>query len=223
MLEPPRTIPHEVEVEVELDTATIVRRTAKAAIVAYSGYFAFLPLFFWVGVREPFYIVAMVACCLANIAILAHHARSNTKFHPYLLAAGSALLVLVLARMFSPFLVAPGTAAVTTLGLMFGPAYVTRRSAFVMIAVMSSAVLLPWLAETVGWISQTLTVNAAGINMDSPAMGTSTVPSQFILVGYTIALVTIAVTMGISRRDAERSARRTLHLQSWHLRQLVPR
>jgi len=223
MLEPPRTIPHEVEVEVELDTATIVRRTAKAAIVAYLGYFAFLPLFFWVGVREPFYIGAMVACCLANIAILAHHARSDTKFHPYLLAAGSALLILVLARMFSPFLVAPGTAAVTALGLMFGPAYVTRRSALVMIAVMSSAVLLPWLAETVGLISHTLTVNEAGINMDSPAMGTSTVPSQFILVGYTIALVTIGVTMGISRRDAERSARRTLHLQSWHLRQLVPR
>jgi serine/threonine-protein kinase len=223
MLEPPRTIPHEVEVEVELDTATIVRRTAKAAIVAYFGYFAFLPLFFWVGVREPLYIVAMVGCCLANVAILGHHARANTKFHPYLLAAGSALLVLVLARMFSPFLVAPGTAAVTALGLMFGPAYVTRRSALAMIAVMSSAVLLPWLAETAGWISKTLTVNAAGVNMDSPAMGTSSIPSQCILVGYTIALVTIAVTMGISRRDAERSARRTLHLQSWHLRQLVPR
>ena len=224
MLEPPRTIPHEVEVEVELDTARIVRRTAKAAIVAYFfGYFAFVPVFFWVGVREPFYIVAMLGCCLANVAILVHHARPNTKFHPYLLAAGSALLVLVLARMFSPFLIAPGAAAVTALGLMFGPAYATRRSAIVMIVVMLSAVLLPWFAETVGWISPTITVNAAGINMDWPAMDTSTVRSQFILVGYTVSLVAIAVTMGISRRDAERSARRTLHLQSWHLRQLVPR
>jgi hypothetical protein len=37
-----------------------------------------------------------------------------------------------------------------------------------------------------------------------------------------VMLITAAVLRATGLRRAERSARRSLHLQAWHLRQLVP-
>jgi hypothetical protein len=184
------------------------------------AYVAVLPLLFHAGFRDPIYPIAMTSLVALNLGLLWWRSRAAQGAVAIILAV--VLLIAMLGRMFSPFLVAPGLAAVSGVTIMFGLVPATARAAVAMIAVLVGAVLLPWLAEAGGLVSSTIGHTARALVLETPGLQTRTTTSIALLIGYTVLLVAAAVLIATQLRRSEVRARGHLHLQAWQLRQLVP-
>jgi hypothetical protein len=135
---------------------------------------------------------------------------------------GSGAMIALLARMFSPFFIAPGIAAVTAVGLTLGFMPATVRGAATTISVMSAAVLLPWLAELAGWLTPSFRSMPAQLVILAPGVQARETVSVYVFAGYAVMLVVATVLVVHAVRRADRTVREALHLQAWQLRQLVP-
>jgi serine/threonine-protein kinase len=135
---------------------------------------------------------------------------------------GNAILIGMLARMFSPFLIAPGVAAATTIAMLGSPLFRRERMIGPLVALMITAVLVPWLLELVGVLAPTMSFDAGRMTIHDIKVEISAFPVQAGLATFTVALVFVAalVSRALSRGDED--AQRRLHLQAWQLRQLVP-
>jgi serine/threonine-protein kinase len=222
MLEPPPEVPRDVvEALDRLDEET-VRRNAIPAVVAYTIYLLFVPLIMWVGVDDPLYLGAMIAGVLVNGYLafdLAHSKRAMSPLRFRLVVFANVALIFVMARMFTPFLIAPGLAVGTLLTVSLHPKF--GRTWF-LIAAMSAAVVVPWLGEVVGVWPPTISSVDGGILLQPPGGDLKAFEMQIALVAYVVALCTIVGLLARRVVESERSTRRTSYVQAWHLRQLVP-
>jgi len=102
---------------------------------------------------------------------------------------------------------------------MTGPQYAKRQASLVAV-VSILAVLAPALAELVGWLTPTIEVAEGVATIRTYAIQG---PGTFfaLMSAFTIAIVTAAVVVVRGLRQAERRARRYMHVQAWQLRQLV--
>jgi len=226
MLEPPRDIPDEVQRAVEKDRVADRRRAARVATFACIGYVAVFVMISVLGFSRPIYPILFSAMIVSNVAVLAWAQRSSAPGNivPMLVASGA--MVMLLARMFSPFLIGPGLAAVTSIAFVLGLIPLTRGATLAVIAVHITAVLLPWLAEELGWLSRSFELTPEAVYFFAPGLKVDhdmhVEAHTYVLAGYTIVLVVAAVYMTNTVRRAQVAARRALHLQAWQLRQLVP-
>ena len=86
---------------------------------------------------------------------------------------------------------------------------------------MIGAVVVPYLGEYTTLFSSTFTFRADGVVLHTAALRGSEAAQILITTTYLIMTVTFAGYIGYVTRQSERSARRQVHLQAWHLRQLV--
>jgi eukaryotic-like serine/threonine-protein kinase len=221
MLEPPAAPPREVENEIEADNLASVRRNARVGLLGYLGYLAFVPTLLWLAPGHQGYALALFAIIACNAGVLAWHAFGKSQPQPWRIVAGNVLLVVLLARMYSPFLIAPGVAAVTTMAVVFSPSYTRRLWVGVVVALMVGAVLVPWLAEQVGIVSATTAVGD-GLALTGPALHVGATAQLLVLVGIVVALVAAAGWIAHAMRKTEYAMRHQLYVQAWQLRQLVP-
>jgi hypothetical protein len=188
---------------------------------AYVLVFAMLAL---VGFSRPIYPILFASAIVLNLAVLVFYERSKAKVarSPIPLALASFALVAIIARMFSPFWIAPGVAAVTAMAFMLGIMPLTRLATAAAIAIGAAAVLVPWIAEEVGLLSKSFVLTAKAAIVLSPGMQETEAVHVSVLAAYSVVLVIAAVMMAVAVRRAEAEARKSLHLQAWQLRQLVP-
>jgi hypothetical protein len=87
---------------------------------------------------------------------------------------------------------------------------------------MTASVLTPWALEFAGVLPRTLAVDRGNLILTAPALDLRLPHAELALAAYVVGL--IGITSVIARRLAvvQREARRTLQLQAWHLRQLMP-
>ena len=129
----------------------------------------------------------------------------------------------LLARMFTPFVIAPGAGAVALVTYAFDPRSRSRLLTVVMTVGMIGAVLLVYLAEVVGLVSPTTINHGSYIEIRSPVEGMDHYPSLPAACCF-VAVLMIVASWGsyFFMRDARRS-RDQLHSHAWHLRQLIKR
>jgi serine/threonine-protein kinase len=222
MLEPPRDIPNEVAAALAEDHVLAQRRNARVGLFAYVGYILVFAMLAGVGFSAPIYPMMFSALIVINIGLLWWHERSSRPRNPLPLLIASGLLVGTVARMFSPFLVGPSIAAVTAMAFTLGMMPTTRAGVLATIGVTTGAVLLPWIGEEVGLLSRSLEITAKELIMSAPGIQDEEPVQVVVFAVYTLVLVVAAVLMAYSVRRSEAEARRSLHLQAWQLRQLVP-
>jgi eukaryotic-like serine/threonine-protein kinase len=227
MLEPTAvTVP---DVEASLESAR-ARSSAEHAIVGVMGYLAllgFVPFMLWSGLRSPMYLVAFVALlgCLIAIALYgARHQTSGLKLTPrgVLAIAGNAALVGLLARMYSPVVIAPGVAALIAGFLSSNPTLCAPRVVRVTVVVFSLAILAPWFAELLGFIEPTVIFTGDTMRIVPAAVEIDRVAMSVGLLVFAPSLVIVAGLLLAQRANAEAAVQRRLHLQAWRLRQLLP-
>jgi len=224
MLEPPRTWPAEVEAELREDDEKTVRNSARVAGWSYVGFLAFLPLVWWIAPAGSPYVLALSGLVVLNMALCwwGVHTR-QTAGKAGLLAIANALLLAVIARMYTPFLIAPALAAMSVMAILFTPLRSRLTSTAGLIALTWAAVLGPWLLERVGVLSATVTVDERGVLLDALAVAGDETSTLVVAALYVAALIAAAAGMATGIRARERTAKRHLHLQAWQLRQLVPK
>ena len=220
MLEPPPTLPPEVVKQFDSESADVVRRTASAAAIASGNYLVFAPLLAAVGggAKLP-ELICMAGLSTMAVLFLLWMRRPGRPFLALPVIIIHVALVAVVARIYTPFLLGPGVAAVTAMGFMTGPQYAKRQAMWVAI-VAFLGVMLPFLAELAGWLSPSIDVGEGFAVITSP-MFHSAAGTFSLLSLYTAAIIAGCVVMTRGLKSAERRARASMHLQAWQLRQLV--
>ena len=220
MLQPAPRTPAAVAAEFEDAELPEQLRMAKVSIATYAGYACVAPLLLVFGIRDAPYLCALVAIALGNIAIATVTLVQRRAAPRIAVAIGHAAMLGLIARMFTPLFIAPG---VTALMLMAYAQHPTTRQRDLVGggALAIAAVLGVWGAEAVGWISSTTIVDGGVIQLVPPLDGLARFPIIPALCCYSILLVAVAAEFAYSVARRGRDARRELHVQAWHLRQLV--
>jgi hypothetical protein len=222
MLEPPKVTPREVSDAIVAEDVGTSRVNAKAGVLAALASIAFLPLVWWMAPGASGY-VASLAAALAVSGIIAFHNLTTARPRVGIAVAGNALVVALIAVMFSPILIAPGVAAVLGMSMVVIPRLSRLNSAAGVALLMIAGVLGPWLTELAGLASPTLSSFGDGIALRAPGLRGSEVAISTVGMIYSVGLIIGATWVGEAMRARIRQAQHRLHLQAWQLRQLVPR
>lgn len=220
MLQPAPRTPATVAAEFEDAELPEQLRMAKVSIATYAGYACVAPLLLAFGIRDAPYLCALVAIALGNIAIASVTLVQRRPAPRIVVALGHAAMVGLIARMFTPLFIAPGITALTLMAYAQHAA-TRRRDLASGSALAIAAVLGVWGAEALGWISATTVIDGGVIRLAPPLEGVAGFPIVPALCCYSILLVAVATEFAYSVARRGRDARRGLHVQAWHLRQLV--
>ena len=223
MLEPPRETPPEVTEAMAGDNVRDAKAVAKAGLWAVFGAMFFIPLLWWIGPAGSPYAPMLMTFLLLDGVVILHTVRSKVP-KPGLLVLANTIIVILLARMFSPILIAPGVAGSLAMAMVLTPRFSLLGSPVTISALMAGGVAGPLLLEQMGVISTTMSVSPAGVLFAAPALS-GDLAGPTILVGalYAVALVAGAAIAAHQMRTRAVAAAQHLHLQAWQLRQLVPR
>jgi eukaryotic-like serine/threonine-protein kinase len=213
MLEPPTVTPRAVIQAIDDDDMTAQRRNARLGARAYLAFSVFLPILFVGSLTGP--ALALIACTIVSCLLLWFYER------PQLVAIVNIVMIAALARMFSPLFLAPGIAAVVTLGLVHGPTYRSAVATWGFAVAMVLAVLAPLFAEQVGLLSTTMQLDTGSAKFLSTGVRLSATQGLIGLIGYAVMMIVAAAWLGSALWKTQRSLRHTLHLQAWQLGQLV--
>ncbi|HUS31318.1 MAG TPA: serine/threonine-protein kinase [Kofleriaceae bacterium] len=219
LVEPPREPPPEVVSEMAKEDEGLVRSSARVGAIANSIYVLLVPMLLIAGSVPLLYSLAISALAVLGTGYLMYMARPGGAYRLWPIALVDTLLLVVVARLLSPFVFGIAASAVTVVGLMAGPAVSLRRGIAVA-TMLSLAVLLPWLGEQVGWLSSTIDVARGEMTLRSPLYW-SPAMTHLALVLATIVGTFAALALTRQLRFAERDARLRMHMQAWQLRQLV--
>jgi hypothetical protein len=221
MLEPPATTPKEVHDALAADDQRSARAIIKLGIVAVVAALAFIPLVWWMA-PTAWYVVAY-AGMLALLGVVGWYASTRERPRPGYVVIGNTLLIVLIARMFSPLLIAPGLAAVLGLAMMLAPRMSWLGSAASVASLSILAIFGPLILELLGAIPPTISVDDRGVLFAAPAVAGNPLPTILTGTLYAAGLVIAACLMGDITRTRTRAANQHLHMQAWQLRQLVPR
>ncbi|HLL21957.1 MAG TPA: serine/threonine-protein kinase [Kofleriaceae bacterium] len=221
MLEPPSETPREVIEAIQADDIQTTKWNAQAGIWTLMASLAFTPFAWWIAPSASPHVAALTLMFLINLGVL-FHAHIAQVPRPGYLVIGNALIVLIVSRMFSPLLIAPGIAAVLAMAMVLTPKFSFLGSAVTIAVIMLAAIFAPLALERLDVLSRTVSVSEAGVLFSSPAIAGNEIPTILVGVFYTTALVIGACAMGGTMRRRTRTAYRRLQLQAWQLRQLVP-
>ncbi len=219
MIQPPKVLPPEVRRSFDSESAKVVRRTATVAAFASGAYILFAPLLAVFGDAPPAQLAVMITLAAMSAASLWWMRKPGRAFIAAPVIALHISLIVLINRMFSPFLIAPGLAAVTAIGVMTGPQYRKRQATFIWLAACL-AVVGPWVAEMLGYLDKTIEVFDGGLVIHSDIIQASAT-FWVLMVLYSVMLIGAAVLLTRGMRVAERNARKQMHVQAWQLRQLV--
>jgi serine/threonine-protein kinase len=223
MFEPPAEMPAEVVEELAAQDIAEGRRQLRviARVSAFNA--LWVPLLLLLGVRDAGYLIVFAIVMLANLGGQLYAEKHPRWLHlgwPLAAATGIAM-ILVLARMWSPILVAPPFIVMCIMGLGLSSFGRDRRMMTYVGAVAIVTLMAAWGAEALGLVTRTISIEHGDLVLHSPMRGSDDLPFLPMLVFYAASLISSAAWISWSLSRLRHRARERLQLQSWHLRQLV--
>ena len=219
MLQAPRETPPEVERELEqLDLVALVS-SARFGMLAAIAYLAFFPLLVWIGFREPWYLIAGPGVSLLIIFATIYIAPRDPFLSGYIAIGGNAAMFALFAWMVSPVVIGPGP-CILMITILVAHRRLIRPWLLAVLTVL--ATLAPWVVQLAHGVLP-ITATGTDIVLHTAASQLDPMATVVGLVIYLVALAALATLLSASQHDEQREVRRTLQLQSWQLRQLVPR
>ena len=184
------------------------------------AYLAFFPILYWIGFHETWYLIAGPAVCVAIILDEILIAPKNPYLSGYIAIVGNLAMFALFGWMVSPIVIGPGPAVIMVSLLA---AHRRLIPPWILALLTSVATLLPWLLELAGVFDSRMSVTGSSIVLETAA--TKLDPSATLagLLIYIVALIHLAALIARLSDDDRRKVRRAMQLQSWQLRQLVPR
>ncbi|HEY1557886.1 MAG TPA: protein kinase [Kofleriaceae bacterium] len=220
MMQPPQQVPVEVEHELYTQDMVTLRTSARFGILVAVAYLAFFPMLYWIGWRDTWYLVAGPSVCIAIIVVELLVAPRNPFWSGYIAIVGNLAMFALFAWMVSPIVIGPGP-AIVMITLLAAHRRLIRTWLLGLLCVL--ATMSPWLLQLAGVVPETTSVSGRDIIIHTAAAGLDLDATMVGLVVYIAALAGLAVLLSRLQEDERVRIRRTLQLQSWQLRQLVPR
>jgi hypothetical protein len=225
MLSPPSTLPAVVAEELAVLDRETDRRHLRNVAALNVAQILMVPLLVLLGIHDVTYLVAFGGLGVVNLGAQIAAIRSARFFSARYTEMFGTLLAMaifaLLARMFTPFLCAPGFVAV---GLMsVGLSSIAReRKVIVKNALLSIvAVIGVWAAEAVGLLSRTTWVVGDTLVLRSPLEGIGRFPIIAAICVFVVMLIGTSAAIAHAVSSMHCRARKQLQIQSWQLRQLL--
>jgi serine/threonine-protein kinase len=220
LTEPPDQVPAEVADTIEAAAQKQLRMGAGAGAKIMLIWFLFLPLFWWMGMRD----VGVIASVLGPIGVAAavgfyesRRAVVRTGMQ-YFTFVCTTFAIAATSRIFGPFMLVPTLAATYAVSMHVHPHLAPRR--FVL-GLSCAAMIMPVLLEALGVLPRTVTVRdgamvirTLGTLREGPAMA-------FLTIGGVVMTVSACWFIG-QIRDALSHADCRLHVHAWHVQRMVP-
>jgi hypothetical protein len=222
MLDPPRETPREVHEAIAAEEILTAKANARFGLWALLACLAVTPTLWWIAPHGSGHVAAYTGVLLLNTGIY-FFAFHRKIIRPDLVIASNALTIAMLARMYTPLLVAPGVAAVLALAMVITPRLSALGSAVAVGCLYVSAAFLPLVFERLGLLGRTVSIDGNGILLRAPAVSSAENPALAIAAMYIVGLIVGTCWLAHGMRERSRTAHRHLHLQAWQLRQLVSR
>ena len=220
MLEPPKQMPKEVEELIHADDVRDARLVARAGLGTCIAAIAFAQLLWWLAPSGSHAPLWMTAVLVADV-FLAAYAAFAKKPVPGAIVLANTVIVIAVARLFSPILIAPGVAALLAMAMAMTPRFSWLSSVWSVAGFMVVGVIAPLVAERWGQVSATMRVDANGMCFFPAMIGPHETPAVAVAALYAICLIAGACSAGYAMRSRTQAAHRHLHVQAWQLRQLV--
>ncbi len=220
MLEPPTTVPREVEDDLEKADLESLKQSARFGTLAALAYLGFFPILFWIGFREAWYHIAGTTLCAFIVAVELGIAPKNPYWSGYLAITANLLMIALLSRIVSPFLIGAGPATVIVMLLANHRRLV---STWLLAGLTVLATLSPWLLELAGVLSPHAFVEGDAFIFRTAAGSLDSMGALFGLVLYIVVLIGLATLLARIQDNERRGVRRNLQIQAWQLKALIPR
>jgi serine/threonine protein kinase len=221
LVEPPRRIPAEVDKAMGESSTDQWRRGAVTGGFVYLACIPFAGLIAWMGVRDMglFALTAALLVTLAATSLVFGLSRWGRPPLAIVVATLNAIGLVVLSRIFGPFVIVPAFAVAST---MVFASHVDGPKQVAVIALGCVGVAVPAVGEWLGVFSPSYLFEAGRLVIlpqlaELPSLATNTT-----LLFSSLAMVIGASFLIALNRRARIDAERRLMLQTWALRQLVP-
>jgi hypothetical protein len=194
-------------------------KQSRFAARAMLSYFLMFPILIWMGILDWTILVAMFALVIFNMT-LARNLPRIPRAIPILVMT-NALLIVTAGRIFGPFLFVPMLFTGVSVAMISSPLLLHRPH--VVIATMVTAYVSPIVLEALGLWTKTwdvagnqFTVTSSVVHLEFEGV------ASFLILAGSILLIVMPIfvhQMAVGQRESRRQA----EIQSWHLRQLLPR
>jgi serine/threonine-protein kinase len=221
MLEPPKQLPAEVQTEIAHTDRVTSRRFVKNALAAHISTLTLVPIMWFIGVHDLFYMPAFATLATLG-AVLALIDLRLDRDMPWVHNAVVFASVALMARGFTPFLIAPAAVAVNAVAFAFHPRGKDRRHFVTFLALSLLAILGVWVCELVGLTSPTMAFAGGTITVTSPIEGADAIPLEWVLAAYVTIGTVNASVLAFRTARVTRKVREHAHVQAWQVRQLSP-
>ncbi len=221
MFEPPRELPQALRTELVASEIVTQRRQSRVAAVSFLAIVAFLAVIGSKGVRSWEQWLALGALTsVMGLAAWRLSQRNPVSNEMLFVAAGNAVLACLLSRAFGSLILVPAVTCVMALSLMSYPQLVDRVKT--VLAVVVAAWLLPVCLEYAGVIERTWLVTEGEIRSTSTLVEIGGIRTELVLVALNVGAIVVIGLFANALARTRRDAQRTLEIQAWHLRQLLP-
>lgn len=218
---PPRQVPPEVRAEMKLSQYEQNRSTGKLGAMTYASIFLYLPLFFWIGVRDATPLLVLFAAATLTTAVSVWVTRQRRP------PTGGVLAAMVLSNVtfaataffYGPFVLLPPIIVANTTAFAI---HLDRGHRWLAVALGCAVVLVPTLLEILAIVEPSYAFRGDTLVISARALELSPVPTTaFLTLASVAAVITGSVVVG-GVRNALREAEERLYLYAWHLREIVP-
>jgi serine/threonine-protein kinase len=219
IVEPPSVLPPALVASLDAAEREANRVRARTAALAFAAVLPFL-------IATPFFEVRSWPLLIGFFAALAGMAlvswlsyRRGAPIVPISLVTTFATVLLV-SRLAGPFVVTPVVIAGVAVGLMAITTLLGRP--WIVIAWIALSMAAPIALEALGVLGRTWWFDGETIRIHSAVVGGSNATLAVALVVANVLFIAVTALFARATSRDRRAAERRLHIQAWHLRQLLP-
>jgi hypothetical protein len=215
------TEPAPLRADLAASESRMQQKQGRVAVMSLIAVLVFLGAAALNGLRSAPVLVGIASWAL--VVLVVAHAVSRRPARPkemWAIAIGNVLLGALLSRLFGPLIIAPVVSCIMAVSLTSYPQLMAH--ARIIIPMLVIAWLGPVLLELAGVLAPTWeVVDGAVVSTSHVVELSSGATSALLVFGNCMAIIVIGVfanALARSRREAQRS----VEIQAWHLRQLLP-
>jgi eukaryotic-like serine/threonine-protein kinase len=216
----PRELPRVVRERIAEENKSLLRVRAKWGAVGYGGGILGISLL-GVAIRVPWLVAAMTVTWLAAALGYARVYRRPPAdgATPILVQILAALAIAGTSSYLGPLVLVPTVGVATVYGMALGA---RPSSRWVAAVIMCLAIAIPWGLEAAGLVPPSYALSPGALRLLPRAMYLGPLTLWFLFAVSLFAIVTVSILAGNFRRELTRM-QRSVHLQAWQLRQLLPK
>ncbi|HUH02097.1 MAG TPA: protein kinase [Kofleriaceae bacterium] len=217
----PDGMPAEVESEIEKSYRRRTRWIGGIGAGTYLAIFGFLPLLWWMGIRQPLVVGAGFALLIAaaGFSLKAMSARRPPTSVVLAALIFSTLAFVFIGRLFGSLILVPAAIAVNATGYSI---FLERKWRPLVVLLSVAAIAGPLGLELAGVLSASYGVTADGFVVYPGAVDFPAIPTLIVLTMANLMAVIIGTVVVGHIRDRLAEAEHRIYMYAWHLRELVP-